>query len=161
MVRELRPDEWREVRALRLRALADAPRAFLSTVAEEEGYDDEVWRGRAARDDRRASFVCEADGELVGGTTGILTADGAGVDLVAMWVAPTHRRRGLGKALVEHVVAWARERGATSVTLEVNEALAPALGLYRSAGFEPTGARRPLPTDPGHDALELWLDLAR
>ena len=41
-----------------------------------------------------------------------------------------------------------------------NERLAAAVALYEQAGFRATGARRPLPTDPGHDAIELARDLA-
>ena len=156
-VRELRHDEWREARDLRLRALADAPRAFLSTLEDEQAYADEVWQDRAATRADRLSLVCEADGDLVGGAVGIL--EGADVYLVAMWVAPSHRREGLGLELVDRIVEWARAQGASRVTLEANERLEPAVGLYERAGFRRTGARRPLPTDPGHDAIELRLEL--
>jgi GNAT superfamily N-acetyltransferase len=158
-VRELRPDEWREARDLRLRALADTPTAFLRTLAEEQAYGDDVWQERAAARGDRLSLVCEAGGELVGGAAGILEADD--VYLVAMWVAPSHRRSGIGRALVDRIVDWARVQGAARVMLEANERLAPAVRLYESAGFCPTGARRPLPTDPGHDAIELALELGR
>jgi ribosomal protein S18 acetylase RimI-like enzyme len=157
IVRELRTVEWRAARELRLRALAEAPTAFLRTLAEERAYGDDVWQARAAPDVRRASFVAEAEGELVGSATGFV--EGVEAALVAMWVAPEQRRRGVGAALVERVVEWAREGGAAGVTLEVNESLAPALALYERAGFVPTGGRRPLPTDPGHDAIELRLAL--
>jgi ribosomal protein S18 acetylase RimI-like enzyme len=157
IVRELRADEWREARELRLRALADAPTAFLRTLAEAEALGDDVWRERAAPEEGRASFVAEADGELVGSATGFV--EGAEAYLVAMWVAPACRRRGVGAALVERVVAWARGLGFAYVTLEVNESLAPAVALYERAGFRPTGARRPLRSDPGRDAIELRLDL--
>jgi ribosomal protein S18 acetylase RimI-like enzyme len=156
-VRELRPDEWPEARELRLRALADAPTAFLSALEEEQAFADEVWEDRAAARADRLSLVCEADGELVGGAVGI--REGADVYLVAMWVAPSHRRRGLGLELVDRIVDWTRAQGASRVRLEVNERLEPAVGLYERAGFRRTGARRPLPTDPGHDAVELTLEL--
>jgi ribosomal protein S18 acetylase RimI-like enzyme len=157
IVRELRPDEWREARELRLRALAEAPTAFLRTLADERAFADEVWRERAAADDRRASFVAEADGELVG--TAVAFHEHEDVYLGGMWVAREYRRAGVGTALVDRIVEWARARGAESVRLEVNEALAPAVALYESAGFRPTDERRPLPTDPGRDALELRLPL--
>lgn len=160
-VRELRPDEWREARELRLQALADTPTAFLRTLAEEQGLEDEVWRDRAAPSERHASFVCEADGKLLGTATGVIDPDDGETYLVAMWVAPSHRRRGLGIELVERVCEWAASRGAGRVTLEVNERLEPAIRLYSRAGFRPTGGRRPLPTDPGHDALELRRELPR
>jgi ribosomal protein S18 acetylase RimI-like enzyme len=158
-VRELRADEWRELRELRLRALADAPTAFLRTLAEAQRFDDAYWQESAAAGDGRAWFVCELDGELAGLAAGFLEEETA--HLVAMWVAPLHRRIGLGRQLVDRVVAWAQENGAPRVTLEVNERLEVAVGLYERAGFESTGARRPLPTDPGHDAVELRLELSR
>jgi len=157
IVRELRPAEWREARELRLRALADAPSAFLRTLAEEQALGDDAWQARAAPAADRVAFVAEEDGALVGSAAGFLE-DGEAM-LVAMWVAPRQRRRGVGAALVEKVVAWARERGAAGVTLEVNEALPAAIALYRSAGFVPTGGRRALPSDPGRHALELRLEL--
>jgi GNAT superfamily N-acetyltransferase len=156
-VRELRPDEWREARDVRLRALAEAPTAFLSTLEQERALVDEDWQARAAPRVDRLVLVCEVDRALVGTATGLL--EGSDVQLVAMWVAPGERRRGLGLELVDRIVEWARARGASSVTLEVNERLEPAVGLYARAGFRRTGGRRPLPTDPGYDAVELRLEL--
>lgn len=43
LVRRLLPDEWRAYRAIRLRALADAPEAYGSTLARGEGLPDETW----------------------------------------------------------------------------------------------------------------------
>jgi GNAT superfamily N-acetyltransferase len=158
-IRELRPGEWREARDLRLRALADAPTAFLRSLAEEAAFSDADWRERAAASDDRCSFVAEADGELVGMAAGIREPDAARVTLVGMWVDPARRRRAVGRELVEAVVAWARSRGVAEVALEVNEGLAPAVALYERCGFVPTGGRRALPTDPGRDAIELRLPL--
>ena len=155
IVRELRADEWREARDLRLRALADAPSAFLRTLAQAEALGDEVWRERAEPADGRAAFVAEAAGELVGSATGFV--EGGEAYLVAMWVAPAHRRHGAGAALVERGVEWARGAGFARVTLSVNETLEPAVALYTRAGFRPTGGRQPLPS--GDDAIELRLDL--
>lgn len=50
-------------------------------------------------------------------------------------VAPDHRRRGVGRALLEAVAAGARELGCCRVTLEVRQDNAPARALYAAVGF--------------------------
>jgi ribosomal protein S18 acetylase RimI-like enzyme len=56
---------------------------------------------------------------------------------------------------VEAVLAWARERGAPTITLEVTdtERARPAAALYRSLGFAPTGERRTLDSDPALETI--------
>jgi len=90
-VRRVRADEWRELRALRLRALADAPDAFGTTVAEAEAEPDVAWQERAVAEDR-ATFVAEVAGRLIGmaaGGTNPMEASAAG--LYSMWVEPAAR----------------------------------------------------------------------
>lgn len=52
------------------------------------------------------------------------------------------QRRGVGQALLEHLFAVSRERGATQMFLEVRPSNAPALALYRLNGFETIGRRK-------------------
>jgi GNAT superfamily N-acetyltransferase len=52
-----------------------------------------------------------------------------------LYVREAARRTGFGRALVEAVVARARERGCRRVELDVNEDNAPALALYQACGF--------------------------
>lgn len=151
-IRLIRADEAERLRTVRLAALADAPTAFGSTLADEQGQPAAFWRARAERSaagQTAATFIAERDGRWVGTATGLL-ADGApgGATLVGMWVDPAARRQGLGRALVEAVVAWARARGATQVDLHVTESNGAALALYRRCGFELTGERQPLAHTP-------------
>ncbi len=53
-----------------------------------------------------------------------------------LYVAPEHRRRGIGGALVRHAEAWAKERGDRQIGLQVFVANQPALNLYRKLGYE-------------------------
>jgi len=67
---------------------------------------------------------------------------GYGVADLGMMVAKDARGQGVGSALLEAGVSWAREVGAHKVALQVwphNEA---ALGLYRKFGFEQEGLLR-------------------
>ncbi|MFE4856647.1 GNAT family N-acetyltransferase [Streptomyces sp. NPDC056670] len=50
-------------------------------------------------------------------------------------VAPAHRGRGVGRALVDHAAGFARERGAGHIWLEVTNINAPAIHAYRRMGF--------------------------
>jgi GNAT superfamily N-acetyltransferase len=80
-------------------------------------------------------------------------------ELVAMWVRPAARGRGVGDALVEAVVTEARRRQARAVTLWVVRDNAVAEQLYRRHGFLPTNEVQPVPGDPCREELRMRLDL--
>jgi hypothetical protein len=47
-VRPVQPDDWAALREIRLRALADSPSAFASTLEREQAFDEREWRRRIA-----------------------------------------------------------------------------------------------------------------
>jgi ribosomal protein S18 acetylase RimI-like enzyme len=53
-----------------------------------------------------------------------------------LFVAESARGSGLGRALLDRVISEARERGCRRLELDVNDNNDPALGLYRSVGFD-------------------------
>jgi len=65
-----------------------------------------------------------------------------------MWTAPTHRRCGLGRRLVDEVMSWACSRGATSMVLLVTSSNDAAIAFYEQLGFKRTGRTEPYPNDP-------------
>ncbi|HSC28510.1 MAG TPA: ribosomal protein S18-alanine N-acetyltransferase [Vicinamibacterales bacterium] len=69
-----------------------------------------------------------------------------------------HRRQGLARALMIHVMADAARAGAQRATLEVRQSNEPARRLYSALGFGVAGLRRGYYTDPDEDALILWSD---
>ena len=158
-IRRVRADEWRQLRALRLRALAETPLAFGSTLAREEAFSETVWQERAAGGSDRATFAAEQDGRWVGLATGIA----AGTDgpqqafpmLVGMFVDASARQQGVGAGLVERVTAWAKEQGAGRLVLWVVAGNEPAIALYSRCGFQPTGLTRPLAHAPVHRECEM------
>lgn len=87
-------------------------------------------------------FVLRAGGEVAGMANALITistAEGGRVLLLEdVIVSREHRGSGLGRQLVEHVLAWAREEGMTRVTLLADRDNAPALDFYRRLGFEPS-----------------------
>jgi len=160
--RRIRPDEGPSLRALRLRALADAPMAFGSTLAREQAFADTVWRERAERGasgDDSVTFIVEHDGRWLGMVMGLArdpdVPDDPRPELVAMFVAPEARGRGIGAALVDAVVGWALARKASGLTLWVTASNTAALALYEQCGFRPTGECRPLEHSPAVDLIRM------
>ena len=162
-VRRIRSGEGRRLRELRLRALADAPLAFGSTLAREEAFAEGVWQDRAAlgaTGESQVTFVAE-DGECwVGMVTGLVAdPEGPRPELVGMFVEPASRGRGIGAALVEAVAAWARERRMARLYLWVTSTNQAALALYRRCDFRPTGRSQPLDHTPSLSELEMARDV--
>ncbi len=59
--------------------------------------------------------------------------------LTSLWVDPRFRGRGLGSALIDAVVDWARERGLSQILLWVTDGNQHAETLYLRNGFVRTG----------------------
>jgi [ribosomal protein S18]-alanine N-acetyltransferase len=74
-------------------------------------------------------------------------------------VADSHRRRGLGRALLVRLLDDAREAGLEQAVLEVRVTNAPALALYAAHGFRSIGRRRRYYSD-GEDAWVLAVPLS-
>lgn len=136
---------WREFRALRLEALQDSPQAFGGAYRDEVAHPDERWTGRLreCEEGRSLTLFAECDGKLVG-MIGAFFPDGPEVAMVvAVFVTPAWRRKGVGDMLVAAVLERLREfPGAERATLMVNVEQEAAVKLYRRAGFVEVGRER-------------------
>src|SRR5690606_16455024 len=110
------PHEWRRLRDVRLRALADSPTMFGSTLAREQEFDEAEWRRRAARP---ATFLASRGGVDVG-MAGAYEFDGDWL-LAGMWLAPQARGTGVVDSLVHACEAVAAQAGARTISLGVME----------------------------------------
>jgi len=154
-VKLLTAEDWAELRAARLSALAEAPYAFSSTVAREQEFSEQTWRERAGGGRTFAAW----DGEVIVGLATGLPEDGQW-HLVGMWVSPKVRGTGVADQLVAAVCELARQSGFTSVTLWVTEVNGRARAFYRRLGFAPTGGRQLVrPDEPDHWEEELRLSV--
>jgi len=159
--RQAQAADWETLRQLRLAALADAPDAFASTLEAEVAYPDEVWRQRAEEGPTSANFIARERGGDVGLAAVFAEPDASGrMHLVSMWVDPGYRRQGVARALVGRVVRWAAARRAREVVLWVADHNTAARRLYERIGFQPTGARQPLPSNPALTESQLHLPLS-
>jgi GNAT superfamily N-acetyltransferase len=128
-VRRCTQEEWEQLRELRLRALDEAPDSFGSTYEREARFDEAAWRERTAN-----CAIARCDG-ITAGLVGGIAADGGAVELVAMWVEPEFRGRGVGDRLVDWVAATARAIGAGRVALWVADGNVAARRMYERCGF--------------------------
>jgi predicted GNAT family acetyltransferase len=120
------------LRDIRLRALAESPDAFGSTLDRERDFDEKEWRRRLVRP---VYAVLEGDHPVA--IAGAFTDDGR-VQVWGMWTDPGHRRRGHARVLLDVLVGDAVARG-TPVSLHVNTANAVARAAYERYGFVATG----------------------
>lgn len=151
-------DEGSRLRAIRLSSLREAPDAFASTFEETSARPPQSWRQQLQD---LATFVAVADGTDVGIVRGApYDGEPGAAILLSMWVAPEARGQGVGDALIDVVVDWARDEGYLRLLLEVADDNAHAISLYARKGFEPTGMASELPPPRQHvkehqRALEL------
>lgn len=83
-------------------------------------------------------FSARRAGQLVG-VAALKRLDETHGELKSMHTREAERGRGVGQALVEHILAFAQEAGYRRVSLETGttEHFAPARGLYARIGFKP------------------------
>lgn len=132
---------------------AEAARLWMQSAAEHASYDpiyatsenaERIMRrflGDLATSGHSFLFVAEKDGRLIGFVSGELREGSptfhartwASVDDV--FVAPGHRSRGAGRALLEEVKRWAGKRGAAGISLQVAAANRRGREFYRRLGF--------------------------
>ena len=144
-IRRVRADEWRELRALRLESLQDSPTAFWRRYDEDLRTTEAEWRAWTAS----ACFAAVDEGRFVGMVVGMPDDEQDDLaDLYAMYVTPSARGRGVGEALVQQHLEWARQAGFRRVRLLVNVRNNGAIRLYERCGFRDTGAREPLRDGP-------------
>ena len=83
-------------------------------------------------------FSARQDGELLG-VGALKHLDESHGEIKSMHTSAAARGRGVGRAIVDHLLSVAAERGYERVSLETGtmDAFAPARALYTAAGFQP------------------------
>jgi putative acetyltransferase len=127
------------------RAVSSEPQAWLITEGGWRNVGEERRYLRAARRSRHAAvFIAENDHGIVGRLSVARDSHPASPHVadLGLMVAASHRRRGIGKALLEQAVTWARESQVEKLELHVFPHNEPAIKLYEQFGFEREGLRR-------------------
>ena len=135
-VKVLTADDWPLWREARLAALADAPYAFGSRLADWQGDGDreERWRQRLSLAGA-CNLVATLDGVPAGMATGIPGGESGEAELISMWVAPKARGQRVGDTLINEIESWAGTGGCTRLMLLVKADNLTAIRLYERNGF--------------------------
>jgi ribosomal-protein-alanine N-acetyltransferase len=80
------------------------------------------------------------------------------VELARLIVDPAHRRSGQGRALVAGLIKAAKATGLTGCLLRVVPDNAPAIGLYRAAGFAEVNPDRTAEWNQGQPRAYVWFE---
>ena len=147
-------------RVIRIRRAEPADAVSLVELAEAVGGEEGRWilatdTWRSVSEERRylktvlrhpdATVIVALDGEHVVGRLSLSRDPHPASHHVAdlgLMVAESHRRRGIGKRLLEEAVTWARGVGIAKLELHVFPWNESALRLYESFGFEREGYRK-------------------
>ena len=100
-------------------------------------------------------YMARFDGEIVG-TCALIKQDDNTYELAKMAVTERARGKGIGWLLGKAAIAKARELGATTIYLESNTVLQPAIKLYQKLGFRKI-VRQPSPYERCNIQMELKL----
>ena len=106
-----------------------------------------------------ALFSYRLNGELLG-VGALKRLDRHHAELKSMHTAEAARGRGIGRAMVDHLIRVARDRGFRQVSLETGSmaAFAPARSLYAKVGFTPCGPFGDYSGSPNSAFMSLLLD---
>jgi GNAT superfamily N-acetyltransferase len=131
---------------IHLASLADLPVATLLVRAQLDEHEIAVSNlstavaGLIERPERGAVLLAYYGDEPVGvaalAYTWTLEHGGLVAWLDELYVAPAHRNRGIGRALLDRALSHAAAAGCLAVDLEVEQSHARAARLYASAGFQ-------------------------
>jgi putative acetyltransferase len=143
-IRPAEPSDASELVALAA-AIGREPGGWLLTTEAWRPVADERRYLKAVRRHPDAAVLVAVDGERIVGRLSLARDPhpaSAHVADLGMMVAGSHRRRGIGRRLLEAAVAWARRGGVSKLELHVFPWNEPAIRLYEGFGFEREGLRR-------------------
>ena len=133
----------------------DIPRvAELERLIFSDPWSEKVYRETFELEG--VEYVVACDGDTIIGAAGIRNIVGTG-EITNVMITPVYRNRGLGRMMLEELLARGRSLGAYDFTLEVRKSNEHAIRLYESLGFINEGIRPGFYNNPKEDAVIMWL----
>jgi len=136
---------------IRLATLADVP----AIVEIERACFTDPWTAAGITEtiqyETARTFIAQKSDREVG--YAVARTSGEEGEILNLAVLPGHRRKGIGRLLLEAVLGSLASAGTREVYLEVRETNAAAIELYRRYGFRPVGQRPHYYRNPPEHAL--------
>jgi ribosomal protein S18 acetylase RimI-like enzyme len=147
--------------AAHIEAFATLLRAYADSIGVDLGYQDveaelDALPGKYAPPQGEVIIALAADGEPVGCVALRPMPDAGICEMKRLYVAPSMRGSGLGRALIDRIIGEARGRGYREMWLDTLPSMAAAQSAYRSIGFRPI---EPYYDTPVEGTVFLGLDL--
>lgn len=137
-IRDLRPEDWPEVRAIYAEGIRDGDATFETEIPSWERWDSAHAGPR---------LVAELVGSLAGWAAISPVSDRCcyeGVGEVSVYVAETSRGSGLGRALLSRLVERSEQAGYWTLSAGVFPENEASIRLHKSCGFREVGLRERL-----------------
>ncbi len=135
------PDRFAELPHIEIRPMTDGD--VRAVIAIERASYQFPWSEGIFRDCLRVGYYCRIvmlDEEIVG--YGIMSTGAGEAHILNVCIRESCRARGIGRALLEHLLSRAGATGSSEAYLEVRPSNTTAVRLYQTIGFEPIGVRR-------------------
>ena len=131
-------NRWDEYKQLRIEALEKVPQAFLDEPSQAKNLPEQEWQRKM-----KNMHFAEVNGELVG-MVGAYQEEKKKLkhilNIVSVYVKPSFRGQGIGKALLQQVIETAKKnQEIKKILLGVVTTQEPAHALYKSLGFNQVG----------------------
>ncbi len=134
-IRVLTVKDWEQFKQIRLKALQTDPQAFFVTYEKELETTDEEWQDKLQKQTK--VYVGSFKEDSIIGLAGAFTMDTPQEwILISVYVDPEFRGQDIAGQLVRVIEDVVKEKGATRLSLLVNEHMTSAVRLYEKIGFE-------------------------
>jgi GNAT superfamily N-acetyltransferase len=123
---------------------------FLGYTMDFGEFDSDLADIPAVYQESGGEFWVLMEDGLVAGCVGVTRETAEKCELHRLYLIPSQRGRGSGRALIETVISWCREKGCAELCLWSDIRFEAAREVYIRCGFSPTAQTRAIdPVNPG------------
>ncbi|NIE96237.1 GNAT family N-acetyltransferase [Acinetobacter sp. Tr-809] len=134
VVRLITEEDWKILKTVRLESLLDSPDVFAVNYATAEKYSESEWRDRASQNFQN-QYILAIKGNRAIGIIGATQNAVHEFNVIAMWVNPMFRGRGIADLLISAIKNLAISKGHSRIVLSVSPRNERAVCLYARHDF--------------------------